>query len=324
MRAVLDEQVEPALTMRPDLVSVYAGGNDLMRPSVDIDAIAGHEAFAQCGPLHPRIRRPDGTAPGTEGVRRGLELEQVADGGNRALVDEIGIGQIVGVVARAHGGVQGVDHVRIEGVILLAVDELEQTALVQRLAGLPGILGEQALSIGPDLLADQTAPVVVHGDLHYANVMAVQTIENYGQVKVTHGGDARPWRHDVGRVVLGEPQGPVQQGSKVQLGTYVIPDAAVWAFQAKEGETSPVIEGERGLYVFRLDSLHDAGGNYTRLDLGAGIDPDHLYPQAVRHLRPCRRRQGHVLPVPHQFQIHDLLPGCPAIDLHPLHPERKA
>ena len=36
---MIDEQVEPALAMRPDLVSVYAGGNDLMRPSVDIDAI---------------------------------------------------------------------------------------------------------------------------------------------------------------------------------------------------------------------------------------------------------------------------------------------
>ncbi len=31
---------------------------------------------------------------------------------------------------------------------------------------------EQALSIGPDLVADDRAPVVVHGDLHYANVMA--------------------------------------------------------------------------------------------------------------------------------------------------------
>ncbi len=31
---------------------------------------------------------------------------------------------------------------------------------------------EQALSIGPDLLADDTAPVVVHGDLHHHNVMA--------------------------------------------------------------------------------------------------------------------------------------------------------
>lgn len=53
--------------------------------------------------------------------------------------------------------------------------------------------------------------------------------------------------------------GPVQQGSKLQLGTYVIPDAAVWAFQAKPGETSPVIEGDRALYVFRLDSLQEAG-----------------------------------------------------------------
>ncbi|MCZ0211817.1 phosphotransferase, partial [Streptomyces sp. UMAF16] len=31
---------------------------------------------------------------------------------------------------------------------------------------------EQALSIGPELLAHDTAPVVVHGDLHHHNVMA--------------------------------------------------------------------------------------------------------------------------------------------------------
>jgi len=31
---------------------------------------------------------------------------------------------------------------------------------------------EQALSLGSDLLVDDTPPVVVHGDLHYANVMA--------------------------------------------------------------------------------------------------------------------------------------------------------
>jgi lysophospholipase L1-like esterase len=36
---VLDEQVGPALAMRPDLVSIYAGGNDIMRPQVDVDAI---------------------------------------------------------------------------------------------------------------------------------------------------------------------------------------------------------------------------------------------------------------------------------------------
>jgi lysophospholipase L1-like esterase len=36
---VVDTQVEPAVAMRPDLVTLYAGGNDLMRPKVDIDAI---------------------------------------------------------------------------------------------------------------------------------------------------------------------------------------------------------------------------------------------------------------------------------------------
>ncbi|CAM3331179.1 SGNH/GDSL hydrolase family protein [Kibdelosporangium persicum] len=39
MGQVLAEQLEPALDMRPDLVTLYAGGNDLMRPSVDIDAL---------------------------------------------------------------------------------------------------------------------------------------------------------------------------------------------------------------------------------------------------------------------------------------------
>ncbi|MCX2949333.1 SGNH/GDSL hydrolase family protein [Lentzea sp. NEAU-D7] len=36
---VLGEQLERALAMKPDLVSLYAGGNDLMRPKVDIDAL---------------------------------------------------------------------------------------------------------------------------------------------------------------------------------------------------------------------------------------------------------------------------------------------
>ena len=36
---------------------------------------------------------------------------------------------------------------------------------------------EQALALGPALLADAPAPVVVHGDLHYANVMADATGE---------------------------------------------------------------------------------------------------------------------------------------------------
>ena len=52
---------------------------------------------------------------------------------------------------------------------------------------------------------------------------------------------------------------PVQEGSKVQLGQLVVPDAGVWAFQAKPGATSPVIETSFAYYIFRLDSLHEAG-----------------------------------------------------------------
>jgi peptidyl-prolyl cis-trans isomerase D len=52
---------------------------------------------------------------------------------------------------------------------------------------------------------------------------------------------------------------PVQEGTKVQLGQFVVPDAGVWAFRAQPGTTSPVIETPFAYYIFRLDSLHDAG-----------------------------------------------------------------
>jgi lysophospholipase L1-like esterase len=45
MGAILDEQVEPALALAPDLVSIYAGGNDLLRPKVEIDSLV--EQYAE-------------------------------------------------------------------------------------------------------------------------------------------------------------------------------------------------------------------------------------------------------------------------------------
>jgi lysophospholipase L1-like esterase len=45
---VLAEQLEPALAMAPDLVTLYAGGNDLMRPKVDIDGLmTGYETAVE-------------------------------------------------------------------------------------------------------------------------------------------------------------------------------------------------------------------------------------------------------------------------------------
>ncbi len=53
---------------------------------------------------------------------------------------------------------------------------------------------------------------------------------------------------------------PVQEGTRVQLGNLVVPDAGVWAFPAtKPGATSPVVETSVAYYVFRLDSLQPAG-----------------------------------------------------------------
>jgi peptidyl-prolyl cis-trans isomerase D len=53
--------------------------------------------------------------------------------------------------------------------------------------------------------------------------------------------------------------GPLYEGQPVILGRYRIPDVGVWAYEAKRGETSPVIETSGAYYVFRLDSLAPAG-----------------------------------------------------------------
>ncbi|CAM3720532.1 MULTISPECIES: SGNH/GDSL hydrolase family protein [Tsukamurella] len=39
MDQIVDEQLDAALALQPDLVTVYAGANDLIRPSVDVDAV---------------------------------------------------------------------------------------------------------------------------------------------------------------------------------------------------------------------------------------------------------------------------------------------
>lgn len=36
---ILTEQIEPAIALNPDLITLYAGGNDVLRLSVDIDAL---------------------------------------------------------------------------------------------------------------------------------------------------------------------------------------------------------------------------------------------------------------------------------------------
>lgn len=53
--------------------------------------------------------------------------------------------------------------------------------------------------------------------------------------------------------------GPVQEGTRVQVGRYVVPDAGIWAFQAQPGEIGSIIEIPEAFFVFRLDSIQEAG-----------------------------------------------------------------
>ena len=55
------------------------------------------------------------------------------------------------------------------------------------------------------------------------------------------------------------PTGPVQKGTQLQLGTTVVPEAGTWAFQAKVGEISPIVETTTGFFLFRLDSVAPEG-----------------------------------------------------------------
>jgi len=53
--------------------------------------------------------------------------------------------------------------------------------------------------------------------------------------------------------------GPLFEGGPVVLGGDRVPDVGVWAFEAKKGETSPVIETLAAYYVFRVDTAIAAG-----------------------------------------------------------------
>ncbi|PSS44256.1 SGNH hydrolase [Arthrobacter woluwensis] len=51
MRGILAEQIESALALKPTLVSIYAGANDILRPRIDIDAL-----LAEYGRAVARLR----------------------------------------------------------------------------------------------------------------------------------------------------------------------------------------------------------------------------------------------------------------------------
>ena len=69
LQQILDEQVEQAVELRPDLISISAGGNDIIRPGTDPDEIAARlegaiERLASDGATVVLFNGPDiGTTP---------------------------------------------------------------------------------------------------------------------------------------------------------------------------------------------------------------------------------------------------------------------
>nr|WP_226995609.1 SGNH/GDSL hydrolase family protein [Gordonia phthalatica] len=51
LKPIVDEQVDVALAMSPDLITIHAGGNDILRPTVDLDDLLGYydDAVARLG-----------------------------------------------------------------------------------------------------------------------------------------------------------------------------------------------------------------------------------------------------------------------------------
>ena len=46
IQQIIDEQIEPALALRPDLITISAGGNDVIRPGTDPDEISARFEYA--------------------------------------------------------------------------------------------------------------------------------------------------------------------------------------------------------------------------------------------------------------------------------------
>jgi peptidyl-prolyl cis-trans isomerase D len=106
---------------------------------------------------------------------------------------------------------------------------------------------------------------------------------------------ARALKLNIGRTM------PVQEGTRVQLGTLVVPDAGVWAFTAKPGQTGPVVETELAYYVFRLDSLKPAG-----------VPPLSEIKQSVADLARTDKKQAQAKKVAEDYEKRLAAGGSPA------------
>lgn len=74
LRPILAEQLEPAVALDPDLVTIHAGANDVLRPSVDLDDLAAayDTAIARLSTTGARVVMFTAFDPGRAGIYRAL------------------------------------------------------------------------------------------------------------------------------------------------------------------------------------------------------------------------------------------------------------
>ena len=72
LEAIIAEQLDTAVALEPDLVTVYAGANDILRPRVDLDALVGRydEALGRLAATGARLLVWTAFDPGGSAVYR--------------------------------------------------------------------------------------------------------------------------------------------------------------------------------------------------------------------------------------------------------------
>ncbi len=118
-----------------------------------------------------------------------LHLEQVTQHGHGTLIDQCGVFLEAAVVTALHGHLQRADHIGVVGVVLTAVDELQQAALLNRLAAAPGF-GGQRLLLGLEIL--EARPLDTAGDATEAELHdLVGQADSFEQLRTAVRGDGR-------------------------------------------------------------------------------------------------------------------------------------
>ena len=249
-----------------------------------------------------RRQRAEGDAGGVEALEDGaqrldflqrqrllgdLDLEQVADHRHRTLVDQRAVVAEARVVALLHGLLQQAHHVRVVGVVFAAVDELEQTALLDRLAGVPGFAGQQlllGLQIGEARALDAAGDATEAQPDHL--VGQADGLEQLGAAVGGDGGDAH-LRQDL-QQALGDALAVVLE-RLVQVAEHL----------AAADQVGQHLVGEER--IDRGGAEADQHGEVVRIARGGGLDQDvavaaqTLLGQAVVHGADRQRGVGRQL-----------------------------